>query len=251
MTDHIGKPFDLRQLIGLLQQVCGLEATAPSASPTTTPTGPATGSSRSAPTEAAPPSSQHLNLPAALQRMGGQTQVLDRLLRQFQREGPQQQAQLAQLLAQADPAAWRNWLHTLKGVGATLGLDKLSHTAAAAEAQARQNNTDPDWAVWGPSLQTQLELALQAIAQHLPEADPVLPATAVQAVPEALRPTLRSLGELLAASDMRCLEVMDEVSAQHAGTLTTTLQPLQDAIDQFDFELALQHCQRLLEEPPP
>lgn len=129
MNDHVGKPFDLQQLVEVLLTQVGSRALSQLGEPGDLPP-------RQAPASdplAAAAARAGVALEAALARMGGLREVYQRMLAAFVGELPVQ----LQALQQDEAAAERaRRLHTLKGVSATLGLDALAAQLQRAERDA-------------------------------------------------------------------------------------------------------------------
>ena len=249
MVDHIGKPFELKNLLDTLLRVTGLDAAAASVI--------GTAPTRATPADAASPPVREapavLNAASAIQRIGGQVDIYHKLLRQFARELPEHDKHLTQLMADPNPKAARGWLHTVKGVSATLGLDRLSTTAAAWEVAIKQRAQGTDWPGMEAQMRTALGEAAQAIALRLPEvASASAPPTVTQnaPLPGDLRTGLARLQVLLAEFDMRSAEVLEELLQAHGPEVGGRLAPLQEAVDRLDFDEAQRLCTTLLETPP-
>jgi signal transduction histidine kinase/DNA-binding response OmpR family regulator/HPt (histidine-containing phosphotransfer) domain-containing protein len=158
MADHVGKPFDLRQLIavillhaaGALQAPATAPAAAPDAAPDTTPaeasliplSPPAPPSlPRVAPPSGKPPAARAASLldsAGALKRMGGLKPVYHIALRSFGAEAAELAGQMQAAIGTRDFAPARAALHVLKGLAGTIGADQLSQLAALAEQTIRQ-----------------------------------------------------------------------------------------------------------------
>ncbi|MGV3727641.1 response regulator [Hydrogenophaga sp.] len=126
MTDHIGKPFDLNQLIAVIRShVQRLPAARVGHSPVADSGLP--GAVLDAALE------QDVELEAAVQRLGGSHKAYARYLEQFLTELPEQLASLVKALNDQDIKSCARIAHTLKGLAATLGISSLNRLSAAAE----------------------------------------------------------------------------------------------------------------------
>ncbi len=232
MNDHIGKPFDLdRLVVTLLNWTKGLQATAPQAS----------SAADEAPAEADQATGHEpppvLDRAAALKRIGGSESLLQRMGTQFLKDLPPLLAACAAAEQRGDGEQTQKALHTIKGVAATLGADRLAHCAKRAEAACKSGA-----AVDVSELETvfaQTREALLAAGVPAPAA-PVGDGNAVERPPlsDAERQALLRLQGLLKDADMG---VFDALEALQAATTAATdrWQPLEDAIEAMDFDAAL------------
>jgi len=261
MVDHIGKPFELDQLVAKLRRWAGIAAlTEVLTSEGVTP--------EREPSATAPV----LDFETALARMGRQ---------------PHLYRQVAHEVAAALPGyahSVRGWLepdrspalvavvrelHTLKGLAATVGAQALAQEAARAEAvfvgfgRMGAASTDAEQRLQSePCLLAVLD-ALQAAAAALqdflalppplptcepkpeePPAEGVLPSQTLQA-------SLQGLRGCLLAFDMQALDWAQQLATQHASDLGERLPPLLQAVQGLDFSAALLLCDACLNENPP
>jgi CheY-like chemotaxis protein len=242
MNDHVGKPFDLDHLVRVLRRLCGRDEAPP---PARAPAAPVNDAVRQAAGEAG------IDFAAALERLGGNEGAYRRLLRNFVADLA---ACPSQLRAQAEAGAWAEagrQFHTLKGLGATLGLNGLAAQAAAAEKAIAGGLCDPAEPAWQGTLAA-LEAALPALQRFNQafEEPAAAPADGAQVDAQALKASLQALSGLLADADMEALAVMDGLREQPAGTLAPRLAQLDEAVGRLDFDTALQACQALIDALP-
>ncbi|SFM48274.1 response regulator [Rugamonas rubra] len=128
MVDHVGKPFDLDQLVAVILAHGPDGAGGGDAS--------GAGGSDAAGGPAAPREVAVLNGGAALKRMGGLSQLYLLALRDFAGEAGRIGALLLGAIERQDLAAARPLLHVLKGLAGTVGAEQLAGLAAAAETAA-------------------------------------------------------------------------------------------------------------------
>jgi PAS domain S-box-containing protein len=135
MTDHVGKPFDLAQLVRAIQR---------HAPKTWAPASSGVGAPAAAGVPAAAlalASAHHIDLHGALHRLGGSTRAYARFLERFISDHPQQLAELRTSVAGGEFKTGARVAHTLKGLAGTLGITPLVELAFKAEkalAAARQ-----------------------------------------------------------------------------------------------------------------
>jgi HPt (histidine-containing phosphotransfer) domain-containing protein len=193
-----------------------------------------------------------VDLVRALQFMAGQQDLYERLLPMFFDSLLAMPEQLRGHVAQGETLAASRLLHSLKGLAAQMGATGLSQQAAQGEKLFAGN----------PSAE-QASAALEQACKVIISAQPGLLAlqqafaarqiSAVAAgTPEplnvpALNAALRTLAQLLKASDMQALAGMNTLQAQYSAALAEQLDPLCSAVQNLDFTQAEQLCAVLLE----
>jgi CheY-like chemotaxis protein len=249
MNEHVGKPFDLQHLVTVLCKQVGRQLSlAPSSNP----------ESSNAPvlvsrvSEAA--AQAGVDLQQALQFMGGQQELYERLLPMFLENLVAIPAQLRELLAQGDTQSASRQLHTLKGLAGQMGVTALALEAVKGEKQLA-GTPSPEQAA------AAVEQACSAIMQASPglialqqafvaeqacEAEAKLPTVAIDR--PALRIALHALVQLLENSDMQALAAIGQLQGQFAPALNEPLSALARVINALDFSQALTLCTGLLEE---
>jgi PAS domain S-box-containing protein len=247
MDEHVGKPFDLDHLVGVLRRLAGRGATAADGAAAPEAATQALPASVSAAAAAA-----GVDLEAALGRLGGKREVYGRMLRNFVTDLTVMPEQLAQ--GERLPVA--QLLHTLKGLAATLGAPALAAQAARAE-QLLEGAAGPavpaDAIAYARSAITAALpglAALQRALQPAPARDE-RPAAAPSPNAGSLDAALQALAAQLRQADMAATDAMDTLLRQFGGALGTRLAPLDEAIGRLDFERALQLCLDLIGDPAP
>ena len=81
-----------------------------------------------------------VNLEQALKHLAGNTDLLMRLLQQFEKSHADDVTTLRRLLNQGDSATAKKLIHTLKGVAGNLGIEKLHQAAKELESEMNENN---------------------------------------------------------------------------------------------------------------
>ena len=136
MNDHVGKPFDLTELVRTIQRH------APATRERAAPAGGGVPAAVNLPADAiALARMHHIDLHAALHRLGGSTKAYARFLARFVEDHPRQLAELRASVAAGDFKAGARVAHTLKGLAGTLGITALVDLGFRAEkalAAARQ-----------------------------------------------------------------------------------------------------------------
>ena len=250
MNEHVGKPFDLNQLVQLLLQH------APARTHTAEP--------RQLSAASMPPTPRHhershgrgvaqaalaagVDMDATLNRLGGNRPVYVRMLGRFVADLANMPAQLQAQLETGKTQEAVALMHTLKGLAGTLGATDLA--AVAADAEKRLENplaVAPRKAVAQAMAQsmklaapgfTRLLNALQSKGEA--EAKPVHRAFDARALATALQ----ALNTLLLNADMAATDAMMDIQ-RHFGAASNELpgEPLTSldaAIQALDFERAL------------
>ena len=237
MNDHIGKPFDLPQLIALLLRHTGR-------------------SEAGAAAQAEAPQPRDPGVTDALQRLGGNTALYRQIVQSFLDEIQTLPAQLQDLLAQPDLKAAQRLLHTIKGLALTVGATALSDACrdAGTALSAGTANATPSWS----ALQAPIAEATAATRETLGRVLEDLPAPAeperAPAAPleaGALLEQLRALRTLLRNSDMQAQPLFQQLQSHSTPTAEIHWQALQSAMMAFDFARGARECDILIEQLAP
>ena len=243
MNAHVGKPFDLEELVREILAQLGRSEPAPVPAPRA--------AAVQAPQRAADAAiAAGVLLAEALDRMGGQAAIYARTLEAFVAELDPQARQLPELLSQGQLDQARLLAHSLKGQAATLGAADLAELAAEAEyAFAPGSGQGPaSQAELANALATAMQAAAPAlrglVAALTPQASAARPAADASGADAALR----ALAQALRESDMRATDLMLEVRQRFAPLLGDRLEPLDQAVRRLDFARATALLEPLLPE---
>jgi two-component system sensor histidine kinase/response regulator len=233
MDDHIGKPFDLDQLIAVILAHTGRGAAPVGAAVETLPVD-----------DDAP----GFDSVAALARLGGQREIYARALLGFGREV----GVLAERLAASEPTLSRaeagQILHTLRGLAVTVGARDLAKQAEQLERAWRE----PHWpASWDTDRKGLAGAAREAVAASVALASGFAAppaARADQAPPElhALALPMRTLKAMLEASSLNALPLFEELNGRYGRAMGAEFFALENAIDALQFVAAAQLCDTIL-----
>ncbi|WP_317205572.1 response regulator [Janthinobacterium sp.] len=141
MRDHVGKPFDLEQLIGVILRHCQRAAAQAPAIAADAPCS--------------------LNSAAALARLGGNREIYLIALNSFLDEARQHAEQISAARDELQARKALPLLHTLKGLAGTVGAETLSSLSAQAEHELMR-----DAAAW-----SEVDLVLESIPQALADVE--------------------------------------------------------------------------------
>ena len=247
MNAHVGKPFNLDELVRTMLQHSGY--TAPEAGVSAQPAPP---SPPTAPLDAtAPANAAQFDISSALERLGGNASVLMRVLQIFARDLPRQPQELATLLARAQGDEARRLLHTLKGTAATVGAHRLA--AVAAEAEQRLSRGLVPAGDEAEAMLTSVRSAVNAVMADMesilrelrPAETGAGPAGSTLVDRAALQADLEKLMPLLRSSDLASLDVYAELRDRHGPSLPEELKALDEAMAGLDFSQAARQCEQL------
>lgn len=254
MNDHVGKPFDIVQLVTVLQRILGCTPVSGTVAPTTS-------AQLDLPSAVAQVTATVvLDAETAVKRLGGDRTFYIKILQRFVALLEQELHQAQCYWEAAEGKLAERLLHTLKGNAGAVGAHLLSQALAAAEKTAR--TLVPGMLL--PPYPAELHRLAQAVQQAsddlhhlwalpLPSETLVqVPAAAAEERPLSLqiRQSLEHLIPLLAAQDMEALDRFDELMAHHGALpATTKMLALQAAMDGMDFLAAHDLAVDLLAQP--
>ena len=274
MADHVGKPFDLAHLVGVLCRFTGR------AGPTAQPAQALEGPPDSLLAQAR---KLGIDLGGALHRMGGNQAAYRRMLESFRGDLAALTEQFSALLQGHAPlqAAQRveagRLMHTVKGLAAALGVESLALVAAQTEqalhgaewdgqhGQPGQHGTLAE-ALHAANVAAQWAMAQlgEALRETMPDEQARTDRTRTEAWPEGRcrvaaqgagaeggRKALQELAAALRDADMRAVDVFETLKQTPGALDEAALQPLGEAIAALDFETALTICRALHEAVPP
>jgi CheY-like chemotaxis protein/HPt (histidine-containing phosphotransfer) domain-containing protein len=242
MNDHIGKPFDLNRLVQTLIQHTRWVTRAVAV--------PAEESRAPAPAVApAVRWPDGVDVDTALARMGGNKGLLQRSMAAFVSDARQLPLRLEQGAQDGDLAQVKRELHAFKGLAATMGVQQLSELSAQAEKLVLAPQRRGEY-------QAMLGQLAERVAELLPSLEDVvgrLAATApvearVRTVDKALVDQLKALLLALQASDMSAVEMHATLRQGLEDSLGATMETLDAAMSELEFEEAAVACERLVRQ---
>ena len=247
MNAHVGKPFDLEELVHeILAQLGRSEPASPPAQPLAPRP---VHAMHDAPQYAADAAqAAGVLLAEALNRMGDQTAIYARTLQAFVADLKPQSQQLPELLSSGQLDKARRLAHSLKGQAATLGATDLAALASEAEHAFSPDSSQ------GPAAQAELA---NALAAQMQAAAAPLRALVAALTPQAsvkksmpdgpgLHAVLQSLDKALRESDMRATDLMLDLRQRFPQALGAQLEPLDLAVTRLEFARAANLLEPLL-----
>ncbi|MDT8992650.1 ATP-binding protein [Curvibacter sp. APW13] len=242
MNDHVGKPFDLDHLVNVLCQYTGRVAAPTDVTDSGFALIPLPGKSQ----DSQVVSTEELDLVSALQRMGGDREILRTVLASFADDLTGTPNQVNELLRSGAIGDAIRSLHTLKGLAATVGANHLSREAAQMERAVKQGIHPDQHQSLVLRLQREIDNASTAIRDVLNNfaVDSVSSACASEEDSlENIRGALTTLIALLNAQDLQALKGFADLRQRYGALLGENLHPLEEAMANFDFAAAAALCE--------
>jgi PAS domain S-box-containing protein len=249
MNEHVGKPFDLNHLVAVLLRLSGRAAAPAGARPSIDAARPAPALPAAVRAAAA---AAGVDIERALTRLGGKLKVYSRTLRSFTAD----LRRLPQQLHGGDDAALCRELHSLKGVAATVGVTALAGLAGEAEGQLARGAAAAEKTACVARVGAAIEAAmapLAALCDALEKGDaaaatPSIDAVLTPADKAQLSDLLRTLQDLLRASDLDATGAVQALRTQLPAAAGVRLDALETAVESLEFEIALSRCDEWLLE---
>jgi two-component system sensor histidine kinase/response regulator len=271
MNDHVGKPFDLDELVGVLRRHVPARPAPPAPAPA--PRRRHASSPSVTPEVRGLAQAAGFDLDAALQRLAGRVDVYARLAGSFGERLATLPADLAAVLHADRRAEAERLAHTVKGVASTLGALRLAAMAGEVEQALQHWPPQPPQADWQPRWESAVQAARTALAELLPRLQaPAATGTAAQAIlgdmsvsaaststpgpgstdsttpaqADTLRRGLQTLAALLADADMAATDCFAELALAPGAGWRSQLEALATPMAALDFPAALAVCRAIL-----
>jgi signal transduction histidine kinase/DNA-binding response OmpR family regulator/HPt (histidine-containing phosphotransfer) domain-containing protein len=269
MNAHIAKPIDVDQMIETLRHLCTGRISPPSVSEHTQstdlqpkppcpkegdtvnglgvpadPDGPEPPPVLSCPVVVA----GHLDLEAALARLGGQKSLFATLARHFIHDQAGFSERIHRLVDEGQHMDAIREFHTLKGLAGTFGAKNLQGCAARMEAGLKAGAAFSGLLEEWDALEQTLAETLTTLSDLANAFDPPhVPEPPKNGDPSLLLGELDELKTLLSTQNMRALDVAARLRAKAPAWLCTRLQALEAPLSRLDFEEAHQQATALLD----
>ncbi len=235
MNDHIGKPFEPRQLWQALRKWLppGTRPVAAGAAPVRTAAMAET---------VLPPALQAiegLDSALGLHRVGGNAALYLSMLRKFSAGQYATGGQLADALALDDYRTAERLAHTLKGVAGTLGAADIQHAAGLLEAAIQDRRERPVINALLAALTSPLRALVARLVRALPPEARDVQDSGRGAVSAAVDPVLARLAALLREDDPAANGLLDEHAVLLRQAIPAQYDALVTAVRAFNFGDAL------------
>jgi CheY-like chemotaxis protein/two-component sensor histidine kinase len=240
MNDHIGKPFEVDEMVEKVLALCsrGRRSVAPRPK------------SQAEPSQmihrGSMPEIEGFGLHRALQRIANKGDLFSRLVKVFVSEFEGEGKTVSALLQQTDHAAARNRLHTLRGVAANLGAEALAEAASDLEVAIKDQQTPAELQRRSGTLASRLA---EACATLVGVADKLEASSGPFARYDAADAStqLQDLERHLADSNMRAVEVHAQLRPYLSDLHGELASELDEAMNQLDFRTAFHRVHDLLD----
>ncbi|WLQ16729.1 response regulator [Hahella aquimaris] len=244
MNDHVGKPFELGQLVEVILKQTGLECRLQQVTPLHT------SESLFTHDELQLANSLQIDVAAALARFGGSLTTYRTALSGYRKEVLALLDRWdAYFITQDDPEQMANGLHTLKGLAGSIGAAGQMNIIQDVEQALRSHELDD-------KLLAALRREMERTPQIVVAIDNILaPKQAAQLLPEAdprqerdLRCEFKELAALVRASNMEAISFFENLKRKYAAELPEAVDELEESINQLDFSSALALCYDMLKQ---
>jgi len=233
MNDHVGKPFELSQLIAVILDHVGASSTAPS--------------DRAAST--GPASLEEFDADSALLRLGADSRIYLAALKGFVSEMNEAKTGYETMVRHQRYDDARRLFHTLRGLAATVGANKLAALAGTQENQLKDpsgansplQSLDAFWL----SADQAIEWAQQQ-SRSIAQTEPVTVGHENISLLE-LRDRLAQLYVMLQSSDLGAEQKFEQLQSSCAVIFPVQCKEMWHYIEQLDFANAALICAHLLE----
>jgi two-component system sensor histidine kinase/response regulator len=236
MNEHVGKPFDMDQLVSLLIRVTGIVPESAAL---------AQGSHLSVQSLTVPEVAG-LDLSVALSRMSGMRALYVRTARDFTHTLDTTAEELRLLLANRDARGVLMRLHTLKGNAATLGAMSLAQHAGAMETLCQAGGEVIAYEADMERLAVLIEQAQSSLKQAVAQLEPTkqaVSATHAGVLDKTFAlAALRELAALSEASDLDVMQRYAELQTQLAGLPTIFSDQMEKALQGLDLDTVHTLC---------
>ncbi|BCG65139.1 MAG: two-component system, sensor histidine kinase and response regulator [Methyloprofundus sp.] len=191
-----------------------------------------------------PDYSENLDVDWGLQRIGGNRKLFSKLLHEFYQDHQEDMQLIESAMAEQRTQEVQHIVHTIKGVAGNIGARKLQQSCTKLEqALLTGEQISNDLFLFKQDFQ-QLFAQLQQFASLLAPINKDIATLDSSAVPsyfspEKLAELTALLAQLLQGGDVTALDELSKVKQQLPASSHIEIQSLQQAIENFDFDLAI------------
>jgi signal transduction histidine kinase/CheY-like chemotaxis protein len=242
MNDHISKPIDLETMVSTILNHCGKIPVISTLLP-----------HEAELDESHSKIDPNTGFQLALKRINGDQKLFKYIAKMFVQTVATTSQELDQHIHRDEKDEAARLIHTLKGIASTIGADSLVKLVVSMEKQLKKTDNLAGLA----PLTHQLNLLIQTSCNELmaycellqgTTKSPINTATSEQMIDldkQALQAQLEQLQALMTDKNMRAMTVFSQLKTTFGVALGDQLIPLENAINQLDFPLALEKIQYL------
>ncbi|KAA6182530.1 Hpt domain-containing protein, partial [Thiohalocapsa marina] len=253
-NDHIAKPINVAELFSTMAR--WIRPSAPALAVASQPVPiqlVASEAQKPEPELPALPALDGIDTAAGLKRMQGNHALYLKLLRKTAQDQADSLEQFDAAASAGDWTAAQRIIHSLKGVAGNIGAEALQQSCERLEAAAQAQRAEPQART---AVRQALGRVLEAIGS-LPAEVPLAPATAPQGStaalqqvePERVAQVLAELARLIADSSFAAATRLEEErDLLGAAGLSAELEPLQAALEDYDFDAAESLIEQLIQK---
>ena len=240
MNAHVGKPFDLVQLVALLQSVCKRPSSLPV--PDMTVTLPQSTSIK----EKLDP--RFLDVDSAIKRLNGNAFLYGQILMSFVDQIHLIPDQLNGCLQQGDLVEAGQLMHTLKGLSATVGADYLAELAKTAEDSFKSVSPNSELDELVAKLRSSVMSTCETARKFSRDFSPSQTLSTVKMADSkaTVFNMLNELHQLLNDANMQALDLYAQLRTQLNSQQDGAGASLEQAMATFDFAQAAIECENLI-----
>jgi two-component system, sensor histidine kinase and response regulator len=247
MSDYVTKPIDPDILLATLARWCRPRT---DQTPTAPPVNESPNSAVLSPD--LPDSLPGFDLPTALRRIGGNGNLLAKLIRDFSLDYAGAVEQIREALARGDTTAARQMAHKLKGVAGNLSANDVFAAAGNLETAIQQKD-EPRMATDLLKLDEVLRPVIEAAARVAEKKEagvqPSIPSARMEVKPDQVIPLVMELDNLLKKHSLSARNQLERIRASLPGEeFQTLLEPLETALSRMDFKGAGKHMASLAQK---
>ncbi|MDM8526251.1 PAS domain S-box protein [Desulfococcaceae bacterium HSG8] len=230
MDDYVSKPIDTQLLFSVLTRWVSTETRNIRHKPR-----------NKGPEIRLPDTLPGINLETAIERLGGNKNLLGKLLAEFRRDYADTADKIKEALGKGDTEFIRQLAHTIKGVAGNFSAKSLYTSSLAMEMAARRKNTDDISSLTGffEDALEQILKSAQAVENASEPFENQLSDEGQQDIPadiSEVTPMIIELFQLLEKNDLEAEECMESIKSYFTGSvLSRDIGELEDHINRLDF----------------
>jgi PAS domain S-box-containing protein len=243
MNDHIAKPINVSEMFQTMARWIAPEKpeTETEANPETIPTPGETASDEL-------PRIKGIDTEAGLNTVQGNKRLYRKLLLKYRDSQADFKETFIKALKASDMEDATRLAHTLKGVSGSIGAREIQEAASKLEASCKKGHTERTLRKKLNDITKLLNPVLEELSR-LESPSRLQQSAQVATDINSLEPALKQLRELLNDDDTGAMDVLEDIAASLSQSQwQSTIESLESAINDYDFEAALTFLDTLLQQ---